>query len=60
MNSAWDYKGQPSIWTTDSKLKMITVAKMNGENRREQMRKIEQSLNERKQCLTYSKANLKK
>jgi hypothetical protein len=48
MTSAWDYKGQPSIWTTDSKLKMITVAKMNGENRREQMRKIEQSLNERK------------
>jgi hypothetical protein len=60
MSSAWEYKGQPSIWTTDSKLKMITVAKMNGENRREQMRKIEQSLNERKQCLTYSKANLKK
>jgi hypothetical protein len=58
--NAFDYKGQPSIWTTDSKLKMITVAKMNGENRREQMRKIEQSLNERKQCLNYSKANAKK
>jgi hypothetical protein len=60
MNSAWDYKGQPSIWTRDAELKMINNGKILGLKRREQIRKTEQSLNERKQCLTYSKANAKK
>ena len=58
--NAFDYKGQPSIWTRDAELKMINIGKMLGAKRREQIRKTEQSLNERKQCLTYSKANLKK
>lgn len=38
MNSPWDYKGQPSIWTRDSELKMINVGKIIGAKRREQLK----------------------
>jgi hypothetical protein len=38
MNSVWDYKGQPSIWTRDAELKMINVGKMIGAKRREQLK----------------------
>jgi hypothetical protein len=41
MTSAWDYKGQPSIWTRDAKLKMISISKINGAKRREQIKLTE-------------------
>jgi hypothetical protein len=41
MNSAWDYKGQPSIWTRDAELKMINTGKILGLKRREQIREKE-------------------
>jgi hypothetical protein len=41
MNSPWDYKGQPSIWTKDAELKMINVGKRIGLKRREQLREKE-------------------
>jgi hypothetical protein len=41
MNNAFDYKGQPSIWTRDAELKMINIGKMLGAKRREQIREKE-------------------
>jgi hypothetical protein len=41
MNSPWDYKGQPSIWTRDSELKMINIGRKNGIKRREQIKHTE-------------------
>ena len=41
MTNAFDYKGQPSIWTRDSELKMITLGKKIGLKRREQLREKE-------------------
>jgi hypothetical protein len=41
MTNAFDYKGQPSIWTTDAKLKMINIGKQNGTKRREQIKQTE-------------------
>jgi hypothetical protein len=41
MTNAFDYKGQPSIWTTDPKLKMINIGKQNGTKRREQIKQTE-------------------
>lgn len=41
MTNAFDYKGQPSIWTRDAELKMITLGKKIGMKRREQIRKTE-------------------
>jgi len=41
MTNAFDYKGQPSIWTRDAELKMITLGKKIGMKRREQMREKE-------------------
>jgi hypothetical protein len=41
MTSAWEYKGQPSIWTRDAKLKMINIGKQNGTKRREQIKHTE-------------------
>jgi hypothetical protein len=41
MTSPWDYKGQPSIWTRDAELKMITLGKKIGMKRREQIRQQE-------------------
>jgi hypothetical protein len=39
--NAFDYKGQPSIWTRDAELKMINVGKILGLKRREQIREKE-------------------
>ena len=41
MTNAFDYKGQPSIWTRDVKLKMINISKINGTKRREQIKHTE-------------------
>lgn len=41
MTNAFDYKGQPSIWTKDVELKKITHGKKIGMKRREQMREKE-------------------
>jgi hypothetical protein len=41
MTHPFDYKGQPSIWTRDSELKMITLGKKIGMKRREQIREKE-------------------
>jgi hypothetical protein len=41
MTNAFDYKGQPSIWTRDAELKMINNGKILGLKRREQIREKE-------------------
>lgn len=41
MTSAWDYKGQPSIWQKDSKLKATSIGKQLGIKRREQIKLTE-------------------
>jgi len=42
--NAFDYKGQPSVWTRDAELKMINVGKMIGAKRREQLREKEKHI----------------
>ena len=39
--NAFDYKGQPSVWTRDAELKMINNGKILGLKRREQIREKE-------------------
>ena len=40
VKNAFDYSG-PSLWTRDAELKMTNLGKMNGQKRREQIRKYE-------------------
>ena len=42
--NAFDYKGQPSIWTRDAELKMINNGKILGLKRREQIREKEKHI----------------
>jgi|GEM_PF-2936653 len=52
--TAFDWKGEPSIWTTDKKLKQITAGHILGKNARERI-----AMTEKKEFLIYSRAKLK-
>lgn len=53
--NAFDWKGEPSIWTTDKKLKQITAGHILGKNARERI-----ALTEKKDFFIYSKAKIGK
>ena len=55
MTSAWDYKGQPSIWTRDSELKLINIGKMVGVKRREQIKQKEAHIDHNKKARKIKK-----
>ena len=58
MNKAknvFDWKGESSVWTTDKKLKQISVGHLLGKNARERI-----ALTENKEFLIYSRAKLNK
>jgi hypothetical protein len=50
----FDWRGQPSIWTTDKKLKQITAGHILGKNARERI-----AMTEKKEFTIYSRAKLK-
>jgi hypothetical protein len=52
--NAFDWKGEPSIWTTDKKLKQITAGHILGKNARERI-----ALTEKKEFFIYSRAKSK-
>jgi hypothetical protein len=52
--NAFDWQGEPSIWTKDKKLKQIAAGQMLGQNAKERI-----SLTEKKQVYVYSEAKLK-
>jgi len=52
--TVFDWKGEPSIWMTDKKLKQITAGHILGKNARERI-----ALTEKKEFFIYSKAKLK-
>jgi hypothetical protein len=52
--TAFDWKGEPSVWTTDKKLKQITAGHIFGKNARER-----NALTEKKEFFIYSRAKLK-
>lgn len=54
IKTAFDWKGEPSIWTTDKKLKQITAGYILGKNARERI-----AMTEKKEFLIYSRAKLK-
>ena len=53
--NVFDWRGQPSIWTTDKKLKQITAGHILGKNARERI-----ALTEKRDFFIYSKAKLGK
>ena len=55
IKTAFDWKGEPSIWTTDKKLKQITAGHILGKNARERI-----ALTETKEFTIYSRAKLSK
>jgi len=52
--TVFDWKGEPSIWMTDKKLKQITAGYILGKNARERI-----AMTEKKEFLIYSRAKLK-
>ena len=52
--TVFDWKGEPSIWMTDKKLKQITAGHILGKNARERI-----AMTEKKEFLIYSRAKLK-
>ena len=52
--NAFDWRGEPSIWTTDKKLKQISAGQMFGKNAKERI-----AMTEKKEFLIYSRAKLK-
>jgi hypothetical protein len=52
--TVFDWKGEPSIWMTDKKLKQITAGHILGKNARERI-----AMTENKEFLIYSRAKLK-
>ena len=52
--TVFDWKGEPSIWMTDKKLKQITAGHILGKNARERI-----ALTEKKEFTIYSRAKLK-
>jgi hypothetical protein len=52
--SVFDWKGEPSIWLKDKKLKQIAAGHILGKNARER-----EALTENKEFLIYSRAKLK-
>lgn len=52
--TAFDWQGEPSIWTKDPKLKQIALGQILGQNARERI-----SLTEKKQVFVYSTAKQK-
>ena len=52
--TAFDWQGEPSIWTKDPKLKQIALGQILGKNARERI-----SLTEKKQVFVYSTAKQK-
>jgi len=52
--NAFDWQGQSSIWTKDSKLKQVALGQILRKNAREQI-----SLTEKKQVFVYSVAKVK-
>jgi len=55
MTSAFDYKGQPSIWLTDTKLKRFKQGDEYTKKRQDK-----QDINDKEQVFIYSKAFGKK
>jgi len=51
MNSAWDYKDQPSIWTRDVKLKRFKQGDEYTKKRQDK-----RDINDKEQVFIYSKA----
>jgi hypothetical protein len=52
--NAFDWQGEPSIWTKDKKLKQVAAGQILGQNARERI-----SLTEKKQIYAYSMAKYK-
>jgi hypothetical protein len=52
--NAFDWQGEPSIWTKDPKLKQVALGQILGKNARERI-----SLTEKKQVFVYLTAKLK-
>jgi len=55
MTSAFDYKGQPSIWLTDTKLKRFKQGEEFAKKRQDK-----QDINHKNEVFIYSKALSKK
>jgi len=51
MTSAFDYKGQPSIWLTDTKLKRLKQGEEFAKKRQDK-----RNINDKNQVFIYSKA----
>jgi len=51
MTSAFDYKGQPSIWLTDTKLKRLKQGEEFAKKRQDK-----RDINDKEQVFFYSKA----
>lgn len=54
IKTAFDWQGEPSVWTTDKKLKQIAVGQMMGKTSRERI-----ALTEKKEFTVYARAKLK-
>jgi hypothetical protein len=52
--SVFDWRGEPSVWTKDPKLKQVALGQILGKNARERI-----NLTEKKQVLVYSVAKAK-
>jgi len=55
MTSAFDYKGQPSIWLTDTKLKRFKQGEEYAKKKQDK-----RDINDKEQVFIYSKALSKK
>jgi hypothetical protein len=55
MNSAWDYKSQPSIWTRDEKMKRFKQGEEFAKRKQDKS-----DINEKNQVFFYCKALSKK
>ena len=53
--NVFDWRGEPSIWTTDKKLKQVAAGQALGKNARERI-----ALTEKKEFTIYSRAKLSK
>lgn len=52
--TVFDWKGEPSVWLKDKKLKQILACQIFGKNARERI-----AMTEKKEFLIYSRAKLK-
>jgi len=55
MTNAFDYKGKPSVWLTDTKMKRFKQGEEFAKKRQDKG-----DINEKNQVFIYSKANSKK